>query len=70
MKREGLNYGDYVCRCPLCGDGVLVEDNIDTGNAVLMCQYCGEKLEINWSIEKRRASIIFKQVNSDIIFSV
>jgi hypothetical protein len=64
-----LRHGRYICRCPLCGDGVLAED--ENGSMKLRCQFCCTEAGGEWDMSRDRAVRVFldrvkEEENTDV----
>ena len=57
----GLTHGDYICGCPCCGDGVMVEDD-DYGGMKIRCQRCGADVDGEWEMNRREARRLFERI--------
>ena len=57
----GLTHGDYICGCPRCGDGVMIEDD-DYGGMMIRCQGCGTEAAGEYEMSRKEARKQFKHV--------
>ena len=62
----GLTHGDYICDCPLCGDGVMVEDD-DYDGMKIRCQHCGAEADGEYEMTRREAGRVFMRVCRDVM---